>query len=65
VTARWSINEVGGEFEVYQGSRRKRVWPTLEAAVRWLRGKVIKGEKVYLVEPDGYRVDITRRHFHI
>lgn len=63
MTTRWSIRESDGEFEVYQGTRRKRIWPTFEAAVKWLRSKVVKGEKVYLVEQDGYRVDITRRHF--
>lgn len=60
---RWNIHEVDGEFEVHQGAKRKRIWPTLEAALRWLGGKVTPGDRVYLVEPDGYHVDITRRHF--
>lgn len=57
----WSIHEVDGEFEVYQGTRRKRTWPHYEVALRWLKTKVGNGEKVYLVEPDGYRMDITHK----
>jgi hypothetical protein len=61
MSTRWSIHEVDGEFEVHQGTRRKRIWPTYEAARRWLRPKIGTDDKVYLVEADGYRIDITRR----
>jgi hypothetical protein len=61
----WTIKWVDGQYEIHQGNRRKRAWPEYTSAVRWLRHKVKvgNGEKVYLIEEDGYRTDITRRHF--
>ena len=62
----WSVKEVDGEYEVYQGTRRKRTWPDMEAALRWLKTRVntAQGETVTLIEDDGYRVDITRKFTH-
>jgi hypothetical protein len=61
VKKNWYVKDVNGEFEVYQGSRRKRTWPSAETALRWVRQKALPGERIYMVEPDGYRVDISRR----
>jgi hypothetical protein len=60
---KWLIEHVNGEFEVYQGRRRKRIFLTYDTAERWLQARVdtTKGETVTLVEVDGYRVNITRK----
>ena len=58
---KWTIEKVDGAFEVHEGSRRRRSWTNQEMALRWLKTKVVHGDKVWFVEPDGYRMDITRQ----
>ena len=62
-SARWTIKEVDGEFETYEGGRRRRTFINFDTAERWLRSRVDtkNGDTVTRIEQDGYRVDITRR----
>lgn len=59
----WTIEFADGEWEVRKGRRRQRIATDLVAAIRWIRKRREPNEKVYVVEDDGYRLDITRRHF--
>ena len=48
-------------FDVMRDRRTLLLARVTEAdAVRWLKGKVLPGERVYLMENDGYKREITR-----
>ena len=63
MASHWTIEHDtdGDVWEVRQGNRRKHSAGTVEAAMRWLKGHHGQGEKVVLVEEDGYRLNITSR----
>ena len=62
-SARWTIKEVDGEYETFEGTRRRRTFIDYDTAERWLRSRVDtkNGDTVALIEQDGYHLDITRK----
>jgi hypothetical protein len=49
------------DYEVRQGRKRKTVARSEGAAREYVAARLLEGQKVYAIEADGYRFDITRR----
>lgn len=61
----WEVEPVdpesNGTVEVRQGRKRKGTHPSEAEALRWIKDRWQEGQKVIVIEPDGYRMDVTRR----
>jgi hypothetical protein len=61
--AAWVIKEDGGQWSVTQGRIREE-FPTQDAALRYVRDRCRRGDKILQEEADGYRIPINpRRHW--
>lgn len=60
---KWRIEQEGEEFDVRQGRTRRQIFHELDDAIEYVQHVMDDGDKVYLVEPDGYenRVSIRPR----
>jgi hypothetical protein len=54
-------NDPATSYEVRQGRKRKTLAASERAAQDYVRDRLLEGQKVYVIEADGYRLDITRR----
>ena len=58
---RWRLEEQeDGTLDVYQGRRRHKAGIDPVEAMRFILKQVKPEDSVFVVEPDGYRTNITR-----
>ncbi len=59
---RWIIKQEGDAFDLSYG-RKTHLRDATEIQVRkYLKKSLKPGEKVFLIEEDGYKFDVTRRY---